>query len=62
MKENNKINIKFLNNIHKILLDNVKGNKKEPGKIRNIQNWIGPKVYYRRGYFFPPISEDVLFY
>lgn len=43
MKENNKINIKFLNNIHKILLDNVKGNKKGPGKIRNIQNWIGPK-------------------
>ena len=43
LKENNKINIKFLNNIHKILLDSVRGNEKEPGKIRNIQNWIGPK-------------------
>ena len=38
LKENNKINIKFLNNIHKILLDSVRGNEKEPGKIRNIQN------------------------
>ena len=39
LKENDKINIKFINNIHKILLDSVRGNEKEPGKIRNIQNW-----------------------
>ena len=37
LKENNKINIKFLNNIHKILLDSVRGNEKEPGKIRNFK-------------------------
>ena len=43
LKENDKINIKFINNIHKILLDSVRGNEKEPGKIRNIENWIGPK-------------------
>ncbi len=33
----------FVNDIHKILLDSVRGNEKKPGHIRNIQNWIGPK-------------------
>lgn len=30
LKENDKINIKFINNIHKILLDSARGNEKEP--------------------------------
>ena len=60
LKENNKINIKFLNNIHKILLDSVRGNEKEPGKIRNIQNWIGPKgCTIEEDIFVPPVPEDV---
>ena len=60
LKENNKINIKFLNNIHKILLDSVRGNEKEPGKIRNIQNWIGPKgCTIEEAIFVPPVPEDV---
>lgn len=60
LKENNKINIKFLNDIHKILLDSVRGNEKEPGRIRNIQNWIGPKgCTIKEAIFIPPIPEDV---
>lgn len=60
LKENNKINIKFLNNIHRILLDSVRGNEKEPGKIRTIQNWIGPKgCTIKEAIFVPPIPEDV---
>lgn len=60
LKENNKINIKFLNNIHEILLDSVRGNEKNPGKIRNIQNWIGPKgCTIEEAIFIPPIPEDV---
>lgn len=60
LKENNKIDIKFLNNIHKILLDSVRGNEKEPGKIRNIQNWIGPKgCTIEEAIFVPPAPEDV---
>ena len=60
LKENNKINIKFLNNIHKILLDSVRGNEKEPGKIRNIQNWIGTKgCTIEEAIFVPPVPEDV---
>jgi len=43
LKVNDEINIKFLNDIHKILLDSVRGHEKEPGKIRNNQNWIRPK-------------------
>lgn len=60
LKENNKININFLNNIHKILLDSVRGNEKQPGKIRNIQNWIGPKgCTIEEAIFIPPTPEDV---
>ncbi len=33
LKENNKIDIKFLNNIHKILLDSVRGNEKNQAKL-----------------------------
>ena len=32
LKENNKINLEFINKIHKILLNSVRGNEKEPGK------------------------------
>lgn len=60
LKENDKIDIKFLNNIHKILLDSVRGNEKKPGKIRNTQNWIGPKgCTMEEAIFIPPVPEDV---
>lgn len=60
LKSNNKIDIKFLNNVHKILLDSVRGNEKEPGKIRNIQNWIGPKgCTIDQAVFIPPEPEEV---
>ena len=58
--ENNDINIYFVNDIHKILLDSVRGNEKEPGKIRSIQNWIGPAgCGINEAIFVPPIPEDV---
>ena len=60
LKSNDKINIKFLNDIHRMLLDSVRGNEKDPGKIRNIQNWIGPKgCTIEEAIFVPPIPEDV---
>ena len=60
LNEHKGINIKFLNIIHKILLDSVRGNEKEPGKIRTIQNWIGPKgCTIQEAIFIPPIPEDV---
>lgn len=60
LNKNKKIDIKFVNQIHKILLDSVRGNEKEPGKIRNIQNWIGTKgCTIDEAIFVPPIPEDV---
>ena len=60
LKENKKIDIRFVNNLHKILLDSVRGNEKEPGQIRNIQNWIGPKgCNMEEAIFVPPIPEEV---
>jgi len=60
LKENNEIDIKFVNKLHEILLDSVRGNEKEPGRIRNIQNWIGPKgCTIEEAIFVPPIPEEV---
>ena len=60
LKSNKEINIKFVNDLHKILLDSVRGTEKEPGKIRTIQNWIGPKgCTINEAIFVPPIPEEV---
>lgn len=58
--KNNDINLLFVNDIHKILLNSVRGNEKEPGKIRTIQNWLGPKgCSIEEATFIPPIPEEV---
>ena len=58
--KNNNISLTFINDIHKILLNSVRGNEKEPGKIRTIQNWVGPKgCSIEEAIFIPPIPEDV---
>ena len=60
LKDDCSITMKFVNDIHKILLDSVRGNEKDPGKIRTIQNWIGPKgCSIDEAIFVPPIPEDV---
>ena len=60
LKDDCSITMKFVNDIHKILLDSVRGNEKDSGKIRTIQNWIGPKgCSIDEAIFVPPIPEDV---
>ncbi len=60
LKEKKEINITFVNELHKILLDSVRGSNKEPGHIRTTQNWIGPKgCPIERATFIPPIPEEV---
>ncbi|MBQ8380184.1 MAG: Fic family protein [Clostridia bacterium] len=60
LKGDEKITIKFVNKLHQILLDSVRGTEKEPGKIRTVQNWIGPKgCSINEAIFVPPIPEDV---
>ena len=60
LKNDKKIDIKKINKMHEILLDSVRGNNKEPGKIRTIQNWIGPKgCTIEEAIFIPPSPEEV---
>lgn len=35
------VDLEMLMHAHKILLEGVRGNEAEPGKIRTVQNWIG---------------------
>ena len=60
LRLNKEINIRFVNTLHKILMDSVRGTEKEPGKIRDIQNWIGPSgCTINEAIYVPPIPEDV---
>jgi Fic family protein len=60
LNKNHQINIELVNNMHKILLDSVRGAEKEPGKIRTTQNWIGPKgSKIDDAIFIPPVPEEV---
>jgi len=46
--------------IHRILLKGTRGGKKEPGKIRSVQNWIGPHgSTIHSAVFIPPPPEQV---
>ena len=60
LESDKKLDIKKINKMHEILLDSVRGNNKEPGKIRTIQNWIGPKgCTIEEAIFVPPSPEEV---
>lgn len=55
-----KIDYELVNEMHRIILDSVRGSEREPGKIRTTQNWIGPKgVGIEGATFIPPIPEEV---
>jgi len=52
--------LEILQEIHRTLLKGTRGGKKEPGKIRTVQNWIGPRgsnLYSAS--FIPPPPEKV---
>ena len=54
------ISYELVNEMHKILLDSVRGSEKTPGKIRTTQNWIGPRgCTLETATFVPPIPEQV---
>lgn len=54
------ISIALVNEMHKILLNSVRGSEKAPGQIRTTQNWIGPRgVGIEGATFIPPIPGEV---
>lgn len=60
IKANDKFSIGFVNEMHKITLESVRGEKKTPGQIRVTQNWIGPSgVGIEGATFIPPVPEAV---
>ncbi len=60
LKSGNDIDYKLVNEMHRILLDSVRGENRFPGKIRDIQNWIAPKgVGIENATFIPPIPEEI---
>lgn len=60
MNTKNEITFDLVNEMHRILLESVRGSEKTPGKIRTTQNWIGPRGCTMEGAtFIPPIPEEV---
>lgn len=60
LKSGKQICYELVNEMHKIILNSVRGLQKTPGKIRTIQNWIGPRgCTMQNATFIPPIPEEV---
>lgn len=60
LKSGKQICYELVNEMHKIILDSVRGSQKTPGKIRTTQNWIGPRgCTMESATFIPPIPEEV---
>ena len=58
--EGNEINLSLVNEMHRRILDSVRGSERSPGQIRVTQNWIGPRgVGIEGATFIPPIPGDV---
>lgn len=55
------ITMNLVNEMHRIILNSGRGSKKSPGKIRDTQNWIGPRgVGIEQATFIPPSPDDVI--
>ena len=51
---------RLLREIHKILMDGVRGQEKNPGEFRRSQNWIGPAgCALKDARYIPPNVEDM---
>ena len=54
------ISFELVNEMHRILLNSVRGAEKNPGRIRDNQNWIGPAgCTLETATFVPPRPEEV---
>lgn len=55
------ISIRFIKEIHRVLLSSSRGMEKEPGELRRTQNWIGPQgSSLKNAKFIPPNTDDMM--
>ena len=60
LKNGKKIDYQLVNEMHKLILDSVRGSHKSPGQIRTTQNWIGPRGgTIENATFVPPRPEEI---
>lgn len=58
--EKEPISKELIKEIHKILMEGVRGGEKSPGEFRDIQNWIGPPGSRpQNANFVPPANEEI---
>ena len=58
--ENSPINLELIKEMHKVLMENVRGDEKAPGEFREVQNWIGSELSkVSDANFVPPNPEAV---
>lgn len=54
------ITLDLIKEMHKMLMEGVRGDEKIPGNFRPVQNWIGPpNTKIQKATFVPPPYEDV---
>lgn len=54
------LSLRLIRDIHKVLLDGVRGSDKSPGEFRKSQNWIGPQgCSLTTATFVPPTVDDM---
>lgn len=54
------LSLRVIRQIHEVLMSNVRGENKDPGNFRRIQNWIGaPGTTMENARFVPPTVPDM---
>ena len=55
------INLELIKEIHRILMQGVRGKDRSPGQYRQIQNWIGPpNCKVQEANFVPPGPKEII--
>ena len=58
--EKSPINVELIKEMHKVLMEGVRGDDKAPGEFREVQNWIGSELSkVSNANFVPPNPEAV---